>query len=74
MGDFTVVETVLFVWALGASSLASYYMRKEMRTRDELHVAAYFVRRLVEDDKFRNEMRDMFRTYPDSEFHFDTKD
>lgn len=67
---FTYTEIVLLVWAAVASGLAGAY-RAGYKDRGELlESAASFTKKLVEDDKMRDDLRQMFRTMRDVEVKF----
>ena len=60
----------LFLWAVAASA-GAWQWRSEARDRRRLlYGASMFIKRVVEDDKLRDELRGLLKRTPDTEFKF----
>lgn len=67
-------ELFLFVWAVAATGVAWQY-RSEARERGRmLRAAAAFTKKLVEDDKTRDELRELFKMAGQIEMRFGKED
>ena len=70
MFEMTYGELFLFVWAVAASA-GAWQWRSEARDRGRMLMgASMFVKRLVEDDKLRDELRTLIKRKPDADFQF----
>lgn len=62
MIEITTTEAVLLIWAASASAVAGHYYGLARERGKMLHAAAMLTKKLVEDDKLRDEMRAAFKT------------
>lgn len=70
MFEMTYGELFLFVWSVAATATAWSY-RTESRERGRmLFGASMFVKRLVQDDNLRDELRKVLAKDEDAEFKF----
>lgn len=70
MIEFTTTEFILLCIA-GIGVAAAFHYREVSRKRGELlHSAAMFTRKLVEDDKMRDELRELFKKGDDMQIKF----
>ena len=70
MFEMTYGEMFLFLWSVAASGVAwTYYNQARERGR-MLYGASMFVKRLVQDDGLRDELRKVLAKDDDAEFKF----
>ena len=70
MFEMTYGELFLFLWAVTASA-GAWQWRSEAHERQRmLRAAAAFTKKLVEDDKTRDELRELFKTADKIEMQF----
>ena len=71
MFEMTYGELFLFLWAVAATGVA-WQFRTEARDRGRMLMgASLFVKRLVQDDNLRNQLRQVIATKgDDTEFKF----
>lgn len=70
MFEMTYGELFLFLWAVGAT-VAAFQARMESVERGRMLAgASLFLKRVVEDDNLRNELRSLIKRKPDADFQF----
>lgn len=62
MIEMTTMEALLMIWAVGASTMAGHYYGLARERDRMLRAAASLTKKLVEDDKLRDELRAAFKT------------
>ena len=70
MIEISVLEAVLIIWAVAASATAGHYYGMA-RYRERMMIgASMFIKRVVEDDRLRDELRELVKRKPDADFRF----
>lgn len=70
MFEMTYGELFLFLWAVAATA-GAWQWRSESQGRGRMLMgASMFIKRLVEDDKLRDELRTLIKRKPDADFQF----
>jgi hypothetical protein len=57
MIEITTMEALLMIWAVGASATAGHYYGLARHREKLLMGASMFTKKLVEDDRLRDELR-----------------
>lgn len=70
MFEMTYGELFLFVWAVVATA-GAWQWRSESKGRERMMIgASMFIKRVVEDDRLRDELRELVKRKPDADFRF----
>ena len=70
MIEITTLEAILLIWAVGASATAGHYYGIAKHREKLLMGASMFTKKLVEDDRLRDELRAVLKGKQDTEFKF----
>lgn len=74
MIEITTLEAILLIWAVGASATAGHYYGIAKHREKLLMGASMFTKKLIEDDKMRDELRELLKTKKDTELRFGMED
>lgn len=74
MIEITTMEALLMIWAVGASATAGHYYGLARHREKLLMGASMFTKKLVEDDRLRDELRRLMQSKPDAELKFGSED
>jgi hypothetical protein len=74
MIEITTLEAILLIWAAGASAAAGHYYGIAKHRVKLLMGASIFMRKLIEDDHIRDELRAIIKDKKEAEFKFGMED
>ena len=70
MIEITTLEAILLIWAVGASATAGHYYGVAKHREKLLMGASMFTKKLVEDDRLRDELRAVIAKDREANFKF----
>ena len=70
MIEITMTDLLLLIWAVGASATAGHYHGVARHREKLLMGASMFTKKLVEDDKLRDELRAVIAKDREANFKF----
>lgn len=70
MIEITTMEALLMIWAAGASATAGHYYGLVRHREKLLMGASMFIKKVVEDDALRDELRRVITKDKEAEFKF----
>lgn len=74
MIEITTLEAILLIWAAGASAAAGHYYGIAKHREKLLMGASIFTKKLIEDDKMRDDLRAILKDKKEAELKFGMED